>query len=73
MKEQTEKKAICVPAEMYERIKERAENSGFASVEEYVGFILSEVLKEEGYEEAAINPEQEEEIKKRLRALGYMD
>jgi Arc/MetJ-type ribon-helix-helix transcriptional regulator len=73
MKKQTEKKAIYVPAEMYDRIKERAEVSNFGSVEEYVAFVLSEVLKEEADEEVTLDRGQEEEVKKRLRALGYMD
>jgi len=33
-------------------------------------FVLEEVLTEE--EETALTPEEEEEIKRRLRALGYL-
>jgi len=73
MKEQVEKKAIYVPAEMYDRIKERAEATNFGSIEEYVTFVLSEVLKEEAEEEVTLDRNQEEEVKKRLRALGYLE
>ena len=74
MKQEKENKAVYLPAELYKRIKERAETTSFGSVEEYVSFVLTEVLKEsdEG-EKPAIDVEQEEEVKKRLRALGYLD
>lgn len=44
----------------------------FNSVEEYIEFVLTELLKEEE-EEEIYTPEEEEEIKKRLRALGYIE
>ena len=68
-----EKVAIEIPKSLYERIKEHVEELGseFGSVEEFVVFVLEEVLREEG-EEEVFTPEEEEEIKKRLRALGYL-
>jgi hypothetical protein len=42
-------------------------------VEEYVLFILEEVLKDEEEEEQAYTEADEAEVKKRLKALGYMD
>jgi len=68
-----EKKAVLLPAELYNRIEERAKATGFGSVEEYVSFVLEEVLKEDEEEERGFSPEEEEEVKKRLRALGYLD
>ena len=67
-----EKVAIEIPRRLYEQIEKRVEESGgeFKSVEEYVVFVLEEVLREEG--EEVFTPEEEEEIKKRLRALGYL-
>ena len=49
------------------------ERSGgeFKSVEDYVEFILEEILKGDE-EEQVYSKEEEEEIKKRLRALGYI-
>jgi len=73
MKKETEDKAVYLPAELYDRVKERAETTDFGSIEEYITFVLQEVLKEEGSEEIAIDHEQEKEVKKRLRALGYLD
>jgi hypothetical protein len=74
MNPEKEGKAIYLPTKLYNMVKERAEATSFGSIEEYVAFVLEEVLKEwdEG-EKLAIDGEQEEEIKKRLKALGYLD
>ncbi len=71
MKKKEERKTVFLPAELYSRIEERVKATAFSSVEEYVIFILEEVLKEEGEEEQAFSKEEEEEVKKRLKALGY--
>lgn len=73
MKKEKEDKAVYLPAELYDRVKARAEATDFGSIEEYVTFVLQEVLKEEEPEEIALDREQEKEVKKRLRALGYLD
>jgi len=71
MKEKEERKAVFLSAELYGRIEKRAKATDFGSVDEYVVFVLEEVLKEEGEEEKAFSKEDEKEVKKRLRALGY--
>jgi len=65
------KKTVFISAELYSRIEERVRTTGFGSVDEYIIFVLEEVLKEEG--ERAFSKEEEEEVKKRLKALGYLD
>jgi Arc/MetJ-type ribon-helix-helix transcriptional regulator len=66
-----ERKAVSLPAELYRKIEERIGTTEFSSVDEYVMFVLEEVLKEE--EEPAFSGREEEEVKKRLKALGYLD
>ena len=73
MKKKQESKAVSLPAELYERVRKRAEATGFGSVDEYAIFVLNEVLSGEGDEETALSNKQEEEVKKRLRSLGYLD
>ncbi len=74
MKQESESGAVNLPAELYRRVKDRAAATNFESVDEYVVFVLSEVLKEEDEgEKLAVDSEQEKEIKKRLKALGYLD
>jgi Arc/MetJ-type ribon-helix-helix transcriptional regulator len=73
MKRESESRAVNLPTELYKRIKDRAKATNFESVDEYVIFVLSEVLKgDDEHEESAIDSEQEE-VKKRLKALGYLD
>lgn len=73
MKEKKGKKAVFLSAELYDKIKERVEATDFSSVEQYVAFVLEEILKEEDEEEKTSPEEAEEEVKKRLKALGYLD
>jgi len=67
-----ERRALSLPTELYSRIEDRVKATDFGSVDEYAIFVLEEVLKEEGEEEKAFIKEDEEEVKKRLRDLGYL-
>ena len=69
MKKEEEKRIITLPTELYQRIEERVEATGFDAVDEYVIFVLDEILAEGG---VSGKEEEEEEVKKRLRALGYL-
>ena len=74
MKKEPEKKVVSLPAELYDRIEERIREAEFGSVEEYIVFALEEVVKEGGEDEGSVfSKEDEKEIKKRLKALGYLD
>ena len=69
-----EKKAVFLPAELFIQIDKRAKSTGFSSVDEYITFIIEEVLREENEEEkVSFSKEEEDEIKKRLKGLGYLD
>ncbi len=64
---------IKIPKRIYDEIKKRVKESNeFKSVEEYVTFVLEEILKEEDEEEYELSEEEEERIKERLRGLGYL-
>jgi len=72
MKEKGEKKTVFLPAELYSKVEERVKATDFGSVDEYVEFVLEEVVKEEE-QERAFSEEEEKEVKKRLKDLGYLD
>jgi Arc/MetJ-type ribon-helix-helix transcriptional regulator len=70
-KEKEPKKAVFLPDDLYERIGQRVNGTEFKSVDEYVIFVLEEVLKDE--DEQALSEEEEEEIKRGLKSLGYLE
>lgn len=67
---------ITIAEEHCQRIAQRMKGTEFKSIEEYVNYVLSELLaslEEEEEEEEAFTEEDEEAVKERLRALGYLD
>ena len=64
-----ETKNIAIPEDVYKKIEEKIKESGEESVEAYVVKVLKENL---GMGEN-LSSEDEEKVKERLRALGYMD
>lgn len=67
-------KQVSIPDELYEKIEKNLEDFGFKTVDEYIVFVLEEVLKSDDSGEKQVFSEEEEEmIKKRLRDLGYLD
>jgi len=75
MRKKQDSKVVSLPSELYGRIDERVKATGFGSVDEYVVFVMEEVLKEDekGGGERVFSEEEEAEVKKRLRDLGYLD
>jgi len=57
---------IKLDRELYDKVKMYAEIAGYSSVEEFVTHALEKEISQ--FEDA----ESEEEIKKRLRGLGYI-
>jgi Arc/MetJ-type ribon-helix-helix transcriptional regulator len=64
---------ISIPTPLFKKIKERIEGTGFTSVSSYVTYVLREIVAEKEEEEEPFTKEDEERIKARLRALGYID
>ncbi len=77
---------VSIPRKLYENIEKRLEGSGFTSVSDYVTYVLRQVVSElekkdsqtlpkgnENVNDKQIKKEGEEEVKARLRSLGYFD
>ena len=65
---------ISIPTALAEKIKKRIEGTGFTNLSSYVTYVLREIISnmdEESNE--AFSKEDEEKVKERLRALGYLD
>jgi Arc/MetJ-type ribon-helix-helix transcriptional regulator len=68
-----EKVAVYISKSLYNKVESSLKEKGgeFPSVEDYVEFVLRELLTKRGVEKTH-NKEDEELIKKRLRRLGYL-
>ncbi len=64
---------IHIPTTLYKKIEERIKGTGFASVSSYVTYVLREIIAEDEEEEEKFSKEDEERVKERLRALGYLE
>lgn len=73
-KQSTKKEKITLelPEEIMKEIKRRIEDTEFQSSEEYLSYIIQEVLKGSSSRYVQ-NSKEEKKIKKKLRSLGYMD
>lgn len=65
---------VSIPTPLFNKVKERIKGTGFTSVSGYVTYVLREILAEEEEEaEEPFTKEDEERVKARLRALGYIE
>ena len=66
---------ITIPNLLYEKIKDRIKGTGFTSVSDYVTYVLREIISslEEEKKEEVFTKKEEEKVKERLKALGYME
>lgn len=68
---------IKIKEEIVEKLKDRVEsNDEFKDIEEYVNYILEQVvkrLKSEAEEESIYSKKDEEKIREKLKDLGYLD
>ena len=68
-----EHKNISIPASLYKQIEEKIKGTDIDSVSSFITKVLKENLaKEEGAPES-LSKEDEEKVKERLKALGYLD
>ncbi len=65
-----EKKKVNISTDLFEMLEKKVCENKFKSVESYIEHILRQVLQVSNPEE--LDPEEEEEIKKRLEKLGYL-
>ena len=62
---------LKISSDMYNKLMERAEISGFSKIEDYIKLILEEIISSK--KDSSYNTEDEEKVKQRLRDLGYID
>jgi len=64
---------VSIPTPLFKKVEERIKGTGFTSVSSYVTYVLREIVAEEEEVEQPFTKEDEERVKARLRALGYID
>lgn len=64
---------VSIPTSLYKKIEEKIKGSEITSVSSYVAKVLRESLSKEEETQEALTKEDEEKVKKRLKALGYID
>jgi metal-responsive CopG/Arc/MetJ family transcriptional regulator len=64
---------VSIPASLYKKIEETIKGTGDASVSDYIAKALREKLAKEEKKGDSFSEEDEEKVKERLKALGYID
>jgi Arc/MetJ-type ribon-helix-helix transcriptional regulator len=64
---------VSIPTPLFRKIEDRIKGTGFTSVSSYVTYVLREVISEEEDDDQPFSEEDEQRVKDRLRALGYLD
>lgn len=68
---------ILIPMDLADKLSKRAKNKGFASLSNYVTYVLRQVLStietDEKKQSKAFTKEGEKKVKQRLKELGYLD
>lgn len=64
---------VSIPTPLFKKVEERIKGTGFTSVSGYVTYVLREIVSEEESETEPFSSADEERVKDRLRALGYLD
>lgn len=64
---------VSIPASLYRKIEELVKGTDAASVSAYVVKVLRERLSQEERGGETFSKEDEEKVKERLKALGYID
>jgi Arc/MetJ-type ribon-helix-helix transcriptional regulator len=64
---------VSIPTSLHKKIEEAIQGSEISSVSAYIVKILRESLSKEQEAKEVFSQEDEEKVKERLKALGYID
>jgi metal-responsive CopG/Arc/MetJ family transcriptional regulator len=63
---------VSIPTALYWQLEEMIRGRGFTSVSEYATYVLREVVALKKGKDPHLTPEDLEQIRKKLEALGYI-
>ena len=64
-------RAVQIPEELAKALESRIAGTGFASIDEFVAFVLARLSEPTAGE--PFSEEEERRLRERLRSLGYID
>ncbi len=64
---------VSIPTSLYKRIEEAIKGTEVSSVSSYIAKVVREKLSQEKEAGDVFSEEDEEKVKERLKALGYID
>jgi len=65
--------SVSIPTSLHKKIEEHIKGTEYGSVASYVAKVLRESLSQKASEAEAFSKDEEEKVKDRLKALGYID
>jgi metal-responsive CopG/Arc/MetJ family transcriptional regulator len=70
---QDKRVTIKIPRHLYERLKEMIQKTGFSSVNEFIVYVMRDIASGGSLDqEIGLSKQEIEQVRKRLRALGYL-
>jgi len=73
MLSEQDKVTIKIPRQLYDKLKHILEGSGYNSVTDFIVYVLRDLVATTRKAEGKINEAEFDEIKQRLRNLGYLE
>ncbi len=64
---------VSIPTSLYKKIEEKIKGTEITSVSGYIGKVLREHFSREEASPDVFSQEEEEKVKEKLKALGYID
>lgn len=71
MNTETDARSVRIAEHVYKRTEQRIAGTTFESVDEYVQFVLEEVLAAD--DDGSYDDVDDDDVQARLRSLGYLD
>jgi metal-responsive CopG/Arc/MetJ family transcriptional regulator len=67
-----DKVTIKIPRQLYNKLRDIIEDSGFSSVNEFIVYVLRDLVSLHREDEEKLTPEEIKLLKGRLKKLGYL-
>ena len=67
-----DKVTIKIPRQLYNKLRDIIEDSGFSSVNEFIVYVLRDLVSLHREDQEKLTPEEIKLLKGRLKKLGYL-